>query len=176
MIDVIVVYDERDTRRGVHALNDLGEFKATDFRNIIRGKVEDLESFLTKVEERILPPTFLPIRRVIPIEEWFYFSPNRFLEIAKAKIGRYLDRIGEEESFCVRLERRGMKGQLSSKDLEVEIGGYAVDMLRRKHNREPKVDLEDPDQIVVIETIGSLAGVSLISKKLRRSSHLVRVK
>jgi len=176
MVGVIVVYEGENITEGVYKLSDIGAFEATGFRGVMRGKVEDLQEFLKKVEERIQPPTFLPVKRIVPIEEWFYFSPEKFSDIVKERIEKYAERIEAHESFCVRVERRGMKGVLSSKDLEREIGKYVFDLLKKRFGVESKVDLEDPDKMIVIEMIGNLAGLALICKKDRKAFPLIRVK
>ncbi|MEM3873225.1 MAG: hypothetical protein QXE05_11760, partial [Nitrososphaeria archaeon] len=95
----MVVYEGESTRKGVYELSELGVFEETGFRGIIKGEVESLEKFLKELEERI-KMSFLPVSRVIPIEEWFYFSPENFLEIVKERIKKYLERISVNETFC----------------------------------------------------------------------------
>lgn len=175
MVSVLVVYEGESTRKGVYELSELGVFEETGFRGIIKGEVESLEKFLKELEERI-KMSFLPVSRVIPIEEWFYFSPENFLEIVKERIKKYLERISVNETFCIRVERRGMKGIFSSKDLEREIGSYVYTLLKARDGVEHKVDLKDPDKMIVVETIGNIAGLALISKENRKLFPLIRVK
>ena len=122
MVGVIVLYEGENIAKDAYKLSDIGNFEATGFRGIIKSEVEDLEEFLKEVEVRIQAPTFLPIKRVVPIEEWFHFSPERFSDIVRERIRKYVERIEANESFCVRVERRGMKGIFSSKDLERRLG------------------------------------------------------
>jgi len=171
-----VIYEAKSALSGVYALGDLGEFRTTKFRDVIRGEVEDLKTFLREVEARILPPHFLPVKRVVPIDQWFRFSPEKFLDIAKERARRYVKKVKKGESFCVRVERRGMRGVLSSKDLEREIGRYFFELLKEEHGEEPRVNLTDPDKLIAIEIVGNLAGMSLVSRELREFSRLVRVK
>jgi tRNA(Ser,Leu) C12 N-acetylase TAN1 len=175
MVSVIVVYEGESTRKGVYELSDLGIFEETGFRGIIKGEVENLENFLKELEERI-QSSFLPVSRVVPIEEWFYFSPENFLDIVKERIAKYLNKIKVNETFCVRVERRGMKGVLSSKDLEREIGSHIYNKLKERDGIEHKVDLKDPDKMLVIETIGNIAGMALISKEDRKTFPLIKIK
>lgn len=175
MASVLVVYEGESTRKGVYELSDLGIFEETGFRGIIKGEVENLENFLGDLEKRV-KTSFLPVSRVIPIEEWFYFSPENFLDIVKERIKKYLEKIGSNETFCVRVERRGMKGIFSSKDLEREIGSHVYSLLKERDGLEHKVDLKDPDKMIVVETIGNLAGMVIISKEDRRRFSLIRVK
>ncbi|MCX8189361.1 MAG: THUMP domain-containing protein [Nitrososphaeria archaeon] len=175
MVSVLVVYEGESTRKGVYELSELGIFEETGFRGIIKGEVESLEHFLKCLEEKI-KTSFLPVSRVVPIEEWFYFSPENFLDIVKKRIKKYLEQIGSNETFCIRVERRGMKGIFSSKDLEREIGSYVYSLLKERDGVEHKVDLKDPDKMIIVETIGNLAGMAVISKENRKLFPLIRVK
>jgi tRNA(Ser,Leu) C12 N-acetylase TAN1 len=88
---------------------------------------------------------------------------------------KYTDRIGARETFCVRMERRGLKGRLSSKDVEREVGGYLWTLLKEE-GKEPKVDLEKPDKTVVIQTLGNLCLLGLVNKEFKQKHFLVRFK
>ncbi|MDH5439444.1 MAG: hypothetical protein OEY31_02420 [Candidatus Bathyarchaeota archaeon] len=46
-------YGEREL---LEELRELGDFSRTDFRDVIRGKVEDLEVFLVELEKRNIFP------------------------------------------------------------------------------------------------------------------------
>jgi tRNA(Ser,Leu) C12 N-acetylase TAN1 len=69
-----------------------------------------------------------------------------------------------------------MKGVLSSKDLEREIGSHIYNKLKERDGIEHKVDLKDPDKMLVIETIGNIAGMALISKEDRKTFPLIKIK
>lgn len=175
MVSVLVVYEGERTRKGVYELTDLGIFEETGFRGIIKGEVEDLGKFLMELEERI-KTSFLPVSRVVPIEEWFYFSPENFLNIVKERLKKFLEKIEANETFCIRVERRGMKGIFSSKDLEREIGTYVCSLLKERDGVEHRVDLKNSDKMIVIETIGNIAGLTIISKRDRKMFPLIKVK
>ena len=48
---VLTAYRYRE-RELLEELTELGDFSRTDFRDVIRGKVEDLEVFLGELEKR----------------------------------------------------------------------------------------------------------------------------
>lgn len=168
--NVLVVSHEGEERRLRRDLRDLGEFKFAGFRSLLLGKV-DLQAFLEEVQARSTPS----LARVIPVEENFRAQPENLLEILKDKVKKYADRIGQGESFCVRFERRGFKGRVSSREVEGEIGGYLHDLLEGE-GKSPRVSLEDPDKLLVIQSVGASFGMGLIDRENRQRYPIIRVK
>jgi len=168
--NVLVVSREGEERRLRRDLQDLGEFKFTGFRSLLLGKV-DLHAFLEEVQARTIPS----LVRVVPVEENFRARPENLLEILKDKVKKYTRRIGQGESFCVRFERRGFKGQVSSKEVEWEIGGYLHDLLEEE-GKTPKVSLEDPDKLLVIQSVGTLFSIGVIDRETRQRYPIIRTK
>jgi len=172
LIHVIVICERGGGFIVLREISDLGEFKETGFRDVLQGQVDDLETFLEELSRRQI----INVSRVIPVEELFRFKPENLLEILKEKVRRLTDRIGEDESFCVRVERRGFKGAISSSDLEKRIGEYVWQLLKDKYGKPPKVDLKNPDKLISIQTIGGLCGVALIDRRLREKYPIIKVK
>ncbi len=172
MVYVIVVCERGEAFTALREISDLGEFKETGFRDVLQGQVEDLETFLEEITKR----QSTTISRVIPVEEFFRFKPENLLEILKEKIRILVDRIKEGESFCVRVERRGFKGAISSSELERGLGGYIWQLLKDKYGKPPKVDLTNPDKLISIQTVGGVCGIALIDRRLREKYPVVRVK
>jgi tRNA(Ser,Leu) C12 N-acetylase TAN1 len=113
------------------------------------------------------------LSRVVPVEENFRARPEELLEVLKGKLERYAGRIGADESFCVRFERRGLKGRISSGEVEREIGRHLWDLLAREE-KSPKVELEDPDKIIAIQSAGTLFGMGIIDRWTRERYPFVR--
>jgi tRNA(Ser,Leu) C12 N-acetylase TAN1 len=168
--NVLVVSHEGEERRLLRDLRDLGEFKFTGFRSLLLGRV-DLRAFLEGVRARSIPS----LARVVPVEENFRAQPENLLEVLKDKVKKYAGRIGRGESFCVRFERRGFKGLVSSREVEGEIGGYLRELLEGE-GKSPKVSLEDPDKLLVIQSIGTSFGIGLIDRETRQKHPIIRVK
>jgi len=103
--------------------------------------IEDLRKTL-----RERPEEFRYILRVIPIE---LVVRSDLGEIQKA-IAKLSSKIRNEETFRVTVEKRHT--QLSQNSI-IEVAAAGV---------ERKVDLENPDKIILIEILGPLAGVSVI--------------
>ena len=168
--NVLVVSHEGEERRLLRDLRDLGEFSFTGFRSLLLGNV-NLHAFLEEVQARPIPS----LARVVPVEENFRAQPENLLEILKDKIKKYAGRIGQGESFCVRFERRGFKGRISSREVEGEIGGYLHDLLEGE-GKSPKVSLEDPDKLLVIQSVGISFGIGVIDRETRQRYPIIRVK
>ncbi len=103
--------------------------------------VDGLRSILT---ER--PEEFRYVLKVIPIEIVVKTRPE---EIKRA-VEKLSNKIDEEESFRVTVEKRHT--DLSSKEI-IEAAAGVI---------ERKVNLKNPDKIVLIEVLGRLTGVSVI--------------
>ena len=154
-------YREREL---LEELKGLGRFHRTNFRDVIRGEVEDLEVFLGELEKRM--PTCLS--RVVPIEKSSQISPDRVTEEFSEAVKPLLNRIGQSESFCVRVERRGLKGSFSSQQVAKEVGAFIFETLKDRDRVEPRVDLEDPEKAVIFVTLHRSCGVGIVSKEMRQ--------
>jgi tRNA(Ser,Leu) C12 N-acetylase TAN1 len=68
------------------------------------------------------------------------------------------------KSFHVRVHRRGFRRQLSARNEEQQLGAVLFEALEAAGS-PATVTFGDPDAIVVIETVGERAGVSLFSRE-----------
>lgn len=171
MAGVLVLCERGFENRVLEEIENLGSFKSTGFKGVLIGEIADLEAFLNSLEGK----PFIQVSRVVPYEDSFYFKPEKLSEILRDRVEKYTDRFETGKTFCVRMVRRGLKGKISSRDIEREIGGYIQTFLEEK-GKEPKVNLEDPDKVIIIETLGNLCLIGLISKELRQKHPLVKSK
>jgi len=144
-------------------LRELGSFYQTSFRDVIRGNVENLEAFLQEIEKR----SIFTLSKVAPIERSFIFSANTVVEELCGAVKPLLEKIWKGESFCVIVERRGLKGAFSSQEVAKEVGTYISKALEERDGEKPRVNLSDPDKAVIFETLGGWCGVGIISKEMR---------
>ncbi len=100
--------------------------------------------FRSILQER--PYEFRYALRIMPIER---VLPTSIDEIKKAAI-ELSEKIGEKETFRITVEKRFTN--LHARDLVVAVA----------EGIERKVDLENPDKILLIEVLGGLTGISLI--------------
>jgi len=92
------------------------------------------------------PWKFRYILKVSPIEKVVLSS---LVEIEKCVVSM-VGKIGEKESFRVTVEKRHT--MLSTRDI--------VENVARHIDR--RVDLENPDKVVLVEVVGELTGISVI--------------
>jgi len=134
---------------------ELGDAEAQTVKTKIRGLIvakttldplAAIEKLRVILKER--PYEFRYALRILPIER---VVPTDLDEI-KRVTAELASRIGEEETFRVTVEKRFTA--LHSKDL---IESAASELKR-------KVNLENPDRILLIEVLGALTGISLLKQ------------
>ena len=87
-------------------------------------------------------------------------SSVALLQEAAVRVG--VERIGESDSFCFRVRKRGAHAlDDDTPVLEREIGGAIWVALERKYGRKPRVDLEDPDVTIRGEVLGPMVLVGV---------------
>jgi tRNA acetyltransferase TAN1 len=132
---------------------ELGDSEAQAAKTKIRGLIVAkttldpctvIEKFRVILKER--PYEFRYALRILPIEK---VVPTDLEEIKKAT-AELAEKIGEDESFRVTVEKRFTT--IHTKDL---IEAAAGDIKR-------KANLENPDKILLIEVLGALTGLSLL--------------
>jgi len=169
----VLVIGERDTERELlEELEEDGEFERSGFRDVVIGRVEDIVELLEDAEHK----KYSHLNRVIPIDDAFYVSPENLVEVLKKRVERYIDEIEPGETFGFRVERRGMKEDISSQMVEREVGGYFYDLLEKIHGRKPKVDLKNPDKLIAIEIIGNRCGIGFITREMREKYSVIKVR
>jgi tRNA(Ser,Leu) C12 N-acetylase TAN1 len=170
--NVLAVGGEDAEGELLEELEEDGEFERSGFRDVLIGSVEDIVEFLEDAENK----KYLHLNRVIPIDDAFFISPENLIEILKRRIERYIDEIEPGETFGFRVERRGMKEDISSQKVEREVGGYFYDLIEKVHGRKPKVNLKNPDKLIAIEIVGNRCGIGFITKEMREKYSVIRVK
>jgi len=153
-------YKEREL---LEELKGLGDFEKTCFRDVIRGEVQDLEIFLEEIDKR----NVFSLSRIVPVERSFQFFPDKVIEEFEEAVKPFIERIERGESFCVKIERRGLRESFSSQETARKIGTFVFEALKKRDREEPKVNLNDPDEAVIFETLGRWCGVGILSKKMR---------
>jgi tRNA acetyltransferase TAN1 len=97
-------------------------------------------------ELRERPEFFRVLLRVIPVERVVQTSLDEIVEAA----GALAERISDDESYRITLEKR--RTGLRSREVIDAVAGVI----------DRRVDLEEPDWVVLIEVVGKLTGVSVI--------------
>lgn len=151
-------------------LYDYGKIKSTNYFNVLMMRVEDIEQFLLEMETAFTTaiPVLNYIGHIMPVTHRFiYQSPEEFEQQAKDIVTQWLDNLAGKH-FYVRMHRRGFKGRLSSIEEERFLDDFILDSLNnlaQQGKAQAKIDFENPDSVIAVETIGQEAGLSLWSRE-----------
>lgn len=162
-----------------HLLQELaphGEFRKTEFLGVVIGSVDSPATFLETVREKRQKQliAFQDLGRVVPLDRVFTFHLEAFPEKAKAAVLPYVNGLAGKR-YYVRLERRGLKGQIVSPEVERDLDAFIEQTLVTTGNKPAQVDFEHPDAVVVVETIGDRCGVGLLTREMLDRYDFVRV-
>ena len=163
-------------RHVLRALGLLGEFRGTEFRDVCVGWVEDQAGFLEAVLAAVEAgePWTSDVARAIPVERTFHFDPETFSGAFQNAAAPLLQRMASG-SFYVRVERRGLAGELMSPEVERAVADHLSDLARAR-GKELRTAFKDPDYIVVAETLGHECGVALITREQRQRYPFVQAR
>lgn len=153
--------------RLLRQLRRLGYFDRTEFKNVCIGHVENTVQFLENLEaaRRNGKPWFSDLGRVIPVEQTFSFTPETLAEQLKQEVTPFVERMWEG-TFHVRLERRGLLGQVMSQEVEREVGEH-LKAAAEAAGKQLQVSFANADYIVAAETIGTECGIALFDRAFR---------
>jgi tRNA(Ser,Leu) C12 N-acetylase TAN1 len=100
------------------------------------------------------------LARVMPVQETFVFrTPEEFESKAREMALLWVRQLAGK-GFHVRMHRRGYKGRLSSVDEERFLDGVLLEALE-KESTPGHITFDNPNAVLVVETIGQRAGMSL---------------
>jgi len=167
------IYQER---RLIRELEGLGEFSPSGFREVIIGKVPDITAFLQTLKEYWEGKPFFPqlLSTVVPVRRVFPFTLENLLERLKEEVCPLAGEIGDQ-TFYVRMKRRGHKGELSSLEVEQALDHFLKEELTSR-GHAPHIDFAQPEVIVVVETIHNQCGLNLITRTMKEQYPFIKVK
>jgi hypothetical protein len=158
---VITVHDGgfNEARNLLHVL---GPVVRTDYYNILAMRAPQPLGLLDalKEQEREVPGCTACLSRVMPVTVTFTFqSPEQFELLARQAVDAFLADL-RGKSFYLRMHRRGFKGRLSGQDEERFLDAYLLGELDKLQS-QGRISFENPDRVIVLETLGQRAGLSL---------------
>jgi tRNA(Ser,Leu) C12 N-acetylase TAN1 len=172
--NVVVTTQPDEYRRACQLLERFGTVEPTDFFNVLLLTVADIDRFIVDFCERAAsdPRLLQAVSRVMPLQSVFsYDGVEDFEGKARQTALAYADRL-EGKAFHVRMHRRGLRHEISSQAEEKTLDALLMGELERR-GTPGRITFDDPDAIVVIETVGNCAGMSLWSRdELRRLTFL----
>lgn len=157
---VATVYD-REFAAACRLLAPFGDVRRTDYYNVLAMRVDDVARFLDALEATIRTDASIPnsVASIVPVTHTFRFDrPEDFEARTRGIVDEWLPEL-RDASFHVRMHRRGFKGRLSSQHEEQFLDHHLLEALRA-HGSNGRIDFDDPDQIIVVETLGQRAGLS----------------
>jgi tRNA(Ser,Leu) C12 N-acetylase TAN1 len=160
--------------RLLHELRSMGKFHMTEFKDVCVGYVEDVTNFLEAIRQAEAGSASWveDLGRVVPVEQTFHFTPETLAEQLKEAVTPYVSRISGG-TFHVRLERRGLIGQVISPEVERSVADHLF-VLAEKEGHEVMASFKDADYIVAAETVGHECGVTLLTRDLRQRYSFVK--
>lgn len=174
--NILATAIKRQERYLLRLLSRYGEFRGSGYRDVVMGRVEDVDDFLENLEtmRKENPEKLRPLSQVVSVERTFQFDLSDFKDKLKEVIPPYVELV-ENRRFYVRVKRRGHKGEISSLEVEKEMDAFILEALD-KTGKQAQVNFEDPDKIIIVETIGNQAGVGLITREMKGKYPFVKVK
>lgn len=148
-------------------LREYARVDRTDYYNILALRAEDLDAFVEELRQAAAADPKLRdcLARVMPAPHAFVFQTREEFETrAQQAVGHFLPALGGK-TFYVRMHRRGFRGTLASKTEEQLLDRYLLEGLAAA-GTPGQVRFADADAVVVIETVGQWAGVTLVTREL----------
>ena len=164
--NVVISVRERGFRPAFELLEELGPVAKTDFYNILVMKVDNIRNFLETLREWVQEDTHILslISRVMPVIQTFNFqSADEFEEKATEAASKWVSMLADR-NFHVRMHRRGFKGKMASNEEERFLDDFFLNALK-KEGMKGDISFRNPDAIVVVETVGSRAGMSIWTRE-----------
>jgi len=146
-------------------LRALGHADRTGFYNVLTMTVDDPVRLVDRLERLLVedPRAVESLAYVFPAERCFDFaSPAEFASKAREAALAWVPRLAGK-AFHVRVHRRGRKGTLVSPEAERAIADALLAAIQET-GHPARVAFDDPDAIVLIETIGGRAGMALLTR------------
>lgn len=162
---VVTVYEE-GWKPAKRILSQAGVVSPTDYHDVLVMKVEDPGTFMSWLAARVAeePGLLNFISRAVPAALVFDFHDAREFEAkAREAVLTFAPPLAGK-SFHVRMHRRGFRQQLSAHEEERRLGAALFEALEAA-GTPARVKFDNPDAIVVIETVSERAGVSLFSRE-----------
>jgi tRNA(Ser,Leu) C12 N-acetylase TAN1 len=168
--NAIVTVQGSGWKAALRLLRGMAEVEPTAFYNVLLLKAADPHALLKAICDRAAsePEAVACLARVVPVARTFVFqTPEEFEARVREEVAALAPSLAGK-SFYVRVHRRGFKGRVSS-HAEEQLSSLALLEALERAGTPGRVTFEDPDAVVLVETIGSQAGLSVWSREdLRR--------
>jgi hypothetical protein len=91
--NILATAIKRQERYLLRLLSRYGEFRGSGYRDVVMGRVEDVDDFLENLEtiQRENPGKLRPLSQVVPLERTFQFDLSDFKDKLKEVISLYVE-------------------------------------------------------------------------------------
>ncbi len=159
-------------RRARAALDEFCPTDRTEYYNVLIGSSGDPSGVLNLLSA--YPDASEMFSRVVPLTTTFSFQTAHDLdEQALAAVAELAPEL-EGKSFHVRMHRRGFKGRVRTLD-EERLLSEAVLRITTARGAPARVSFDDPDAIVVVETVDNRGGMALFTREDRMRWPLLHI-
>lgn len=165
--NVVVSIKEHGLKTVREYLSEFGKMHLTDYYNVMVMQVDDIDHFLEDLRANYTMHlhAFDYVGRIVPVTHRFLFqSPDEFERKAKEVVAQWVDNLAGNH-FYIRIHRRGFRGRLSSQVEEHFLDDFVLTQLENEGKSPATIDFANPDKIIVVETVGQQAGLSLWTSK-----------
>lgn len=173
--NVVLTVNKNGFKDAFRKLSRFGLIQKTGFFNVLFLRAYEISRMLDTLREWTSadPNALSFLSRLTPVTHTFTFqSAAEFEEKAKEIVLAWAPELAGK-SFHVRMRRRGFKGKLSGLEEEQFFDKALLEAIE-KTGTPGRVTFEDPDAIVVIETISQWAGFSLWSREKMKRYPFIR--
>ena len=163
--NVVITVHGKKFNEALRFFKTFGPVSRTDFYNVLVCRTEDIPAMMETVRARMEehPDSETRVARLIPLQHTFRFqAPDEFEGRAREIVRDLADGLSNR-AFYVRMHRRGFKGRLSSIEIEQSLSNTILEVLEKK-GAPGVIRFEGPEAVVVVETIGQHAGISLFTR------------
>lgn len=174
--NVVATAYDREYRDAKSRLSRFGDVRPTAYRNVLLMKVADVGGFLDSLKRSLEEDASLAnaVSRAVPVTHGFEFStPEEFESKARDVVKEWLPEL-RGKRFHVRMHRRGFKGKLSSLHEEQFLDRFIMERLEQA-GTPAAIDFADPDVVIVVETLGTEAGISRWTRQQLRDHELLKI-
>ncbi len=174
--NAVISVHEHGFKKACDVFGDFGEVKRTEFFNVLLARAENVEEMLGALRNRMIerPDSLSFLARLIPVSHAFIFnSVEEFEDKSKEIVLQWLNRLAGKR-FYVRIHRRGFKGRFNSPDVERALDTLLLGELE-KSGVSGKIDFENPDAVIAVETVGHWAGLSFWTREEMELYPFIRI-
>lgn len=163
--NVLVTVNGHAWNASLRILRAFGRMAETGFYNVVVMHVDDPRAFVDALAARAAedPAVLDCLARVVPVERTFEFATAEEFEARALEATAPFAPTLAGKAFYARVHRRGLKGRFSGHAEARKVAEALLDAATPASETPTRISFDAPDYVVAIETVGTQAGVALLS-------------